>query len=113
MAFDSIESLYRRPVFWLLYTRKKRVAGDTSFSYWRLWNFALDGITSFSTAPLRIWFYVGLIISFFSFVYGVFIVSRTLLFGVDVPGYASILTGMLFIGGVQLLGIGIIGEYIG
>ena len=56
---------------------------------------------------------MGLIISFFSFVYGVFIVARTLLLGVDVPGYASLLTGMLFIGGIQLLGIGIVGEYIG
>ncbi len=95
------------------YTREKRAAGSTSFNYWKLWNFALDGITSFSTAPLRVWFYMGLIVSLVSFLYGVFIVAKTILMGVDVPGYASILTGMLFIGGIQLLGIGIMGEYIG
>ena len=95
------------------YKRASRVAGKTSFSGWKLWNFALDGITSFSTVPLRIWLYLGLIISFFSFLYGSIIIVKTLILGIDLPGYASILTVILFLGGVQLIGIGILGEYIG
>jgi len=95
------------------YKREPRVAGKTSFSGWRLWNFALDGITSFSTVPLRIWLYLGLVISFFSFLYGSIIIIKTLILGIDLPGYASILTIILFLGGVQLIGIGILGEYIG
>jgi glycosyltransferase involved in cell wall biosynthesis len=95
------------------YSRATRKAGSSSFPGWRLWNFALDGITSFSAAPLRIWFYVGIILSFLSFSYGAFIVLKTLILGVDLPGYASLLTIILFIGGVQLIGIGVLGEYIG
>ena len=95
------------------YKREKREAGKTSFNAWKLWNLAIDGITSFSTIPLRIWFYIGLFISFISFVYGTYIIFRTLFLGVDVPGYASILTAILFLGGIQLIGIGILGEYIG
>lgn len=95
------------------YSRKERKAGKSSFNGWKLWNFALDGITSFSTIPLRIWLYVGFFISILSFVYGVFIISRTLILGVDVPGYASLLTAVLFLGGIQLIGIGILGEYVG
>ncbi|ADN09602.1 glycosyltransferase family 2 protein [Sulfurimonas autotrophica] len=95
------------------YKRDSRAAGETSFNGWKLWNFALDGITSFSTAPLRVWFYIGLVIAFISFIYGSWIILKTLIFGVDSPGYASMITVVLFLGGIQLMGIGILGEYIG
>lgn len=95
------------------YTRIERVAGKTSFNGWKLWNFALEGITSFSTLPLRIWLYIGGIISFLSFLYGSFIIIKTLAFGIDLPGYASLLSIVLFLGGIQLIGIGILGEYLG
>ena len=95
------------------YKREVRVAGHSSFNGWKLWNFALDGITSFSTVPLRIWLYLGFIISFLSFLYGSIVVIKTLVLGVDLPGYASVLTIVLFLGGIQLMGIGILGEYIG
>ncbi len=95
------------------YKREARIAGDSSFNGWKLWNFALDGITSFSTVPLRIWLYLGIIISFFAFVYGSIIIVKTLIFGIDLPGYASLLASVLFLGGIQLMGIGILGEYIG
>ena len=95
------------------YKRNSRRAGKTSFNGWRLWNFALDGITSFSTVPLRIWLYIGFLISFLAFSYGSFIVLRALIIGVDLPGYASLLTSILFLGGIQLIGIGVLGEYIG
>ena len=85
----------------------------SKFSGWKLWNFALEGITSFSSAPLEIWTYVGAIISVLSFLYGLVIVAKTLVFGIDVPGYASLLVSVLFLGGIQLLGIGIIGQYLG
>jgi glycosyltransferase involved in cell wall biosynthesis len=95
------------------YKRDERKAGESSFNGWKLWNFALDGITSFSTAPLRVWLYVGSVLSLIAFVYGSWIVLKTLMFGVDSPGYASIITIVLFLGGIQLMGIGILGEYIG
>ena len=95
------------------YKRESRVAGESSFNGWKLWNFALDGITSFSTVPLRIWLYLGVIIALLSFMYGSMIIIKTLIFGIDSPGYASMLTTVLFLGGVQLMGIGILGEYIG
>jgi len=95
------------------YKRESRVAGETSFNGWKLWNFALDGITSFSTVPLRVWLYLGVIIAALSFIYGSIIILKTLLFGIDSPGYASMITVVLFLGGVQLMGIGILGEYIG
>lgn len=95
------------------YKRRKRVAGKTSFHGWGLWNFALEGITGFSTVPLRVWLYIGTIISILSLIYGTYIVFRTLVFGVDLPGYASLLTSILFLGGVQLIGIGVLGEYLG
>ncbi len=95
------------------YARESRAAGDTSFNGWKLWNFALEGITSFSSAPLRVWLYVGLTVSAFSFLYASIIVVRTIIFGIDLPGYASLLTVTLFLGGVQLIGIGVLGEYIG
>jgi glycosyltransferase involved in cell wall biosynthesis len=95
------------------YHRDPRFAGETKWNYWKLWNFALEGITSFSTAPLEVWTYVGATISALSFLYGVVIVAKTLVFGIDVPGYASLLVSILFLGGIQLLGIGIIGQYLG
>ena len=95
------------------YVREKRASGQTKFNWWRLWNLGLEGITSFSTAPLRIWTYVGLAISTAAFLYGGYIFARTIVFGVDVPGYASLLIAILFIGGVQLISLGVIGEYIG
>ena len=95
------------------YKRDNRKAGKTSFNGWKLWNFALDGITSFSNIPLRIWLYIGTLISFLTFLYGSFIIVRTLIWGIDVPGYASLLTVILFLGGIQLIGIGALGEYIG
>lgn len=101
------------PTATIEYKRDERVAGDTSFNGWKLWNFALDGITSFSTAPLRIWLYIGMIISLFAFIYGSIVILKTLFLGVDSPGYASTMTVVLFLGGIQLMGIGILGEYIG
>lgn len=95
------------------YVRQPRKAGTTSFNGWKLWNFALDGITSFSTVPLRVWLYMGTIIAFLAFVYGSIIIAKTLIYGIDSPGYASLTTIILFIGGIQLMGIGILGEYIG
>ncbi|SKA52015.1 glycosyltransferase family 2 protein [Enterovibrio nigricans] len=95
------------------YTRQPRAAGETSFNGWRLWNFALEGITSFSTAPLRIWLYLGVIVSLIAFVYGSAIIIRTMWHGIDLPGYASLLSAVLFIGGIQLIGLGVMGEYIG
>jgi len=95
------------------YKRESRVAGESSFNGWKLWNFALDGITSFSTVPLRVWLYLGIIIAGLAFVYGSIIILKTLIFGIDSPGYASMITVVLFLGGIQLMGIGILGEYIG
>lgn len=95
------------------YAREARTAGKSKFSGWRLWNFALEGITSFSTAPLRIWFYIGLVVASLAFFYGAFIVGKVILFGRDTPGYASLITIVLFVGGLQLLGLGVLGEYLG
>ena len=95
------------------YDRVERNVGTTKFNYWKLWTLALDGITSASTAPLRVWSYVGAVIAFFAMCYAVFIAARTLLFGVDMPGYASIMVSVLFLGGVQLISLGILGEYVG
>jgi len=95
------------------YSRPERAAGSTKFNVWRLWNFALEGITSFSTAPLRVWTYIGLVVAGTAFAYGIFRIFRTLFFGVDVPGYESLLVSILFLGGLQLMGLGVIGEYIG
>ena len=95
------------------YKRGQRKAGRSNFNTWRLWNFALDGLTGFSTIPLRIWFYVGFLMALLSFLYGSFIVILTLFWGVKTPGFASLFTAVLFIGGIQLIGIGVLGEYIG
>jgi polyisoprenyl-phosphate glycosyltransferase len=95
------------------YDREPRTSGHTSFNAWRLWNLAVEGITSFSLLPLRIWTYVGATVALMSLAYGSWIVVRTLLYGKDVPGYASLFVAILFLGGLQLIGIGIIGEYLG
>lgn len=95
------------------YVRQPRASGASKFSGWKLWNFALEGITSFSTLPLRVWTYMGVIGAFITVVYALFIVIRTMIFGVDLPGYASLFVAILFLGSVQLIGIGVLGEYIG
>lgn len=95
------------------YARPERIAGTTKFNGWRLWNFALEGITSFSTYPLRIWSYIGGVVASISFLFAISIVLKVLLYGVDVPGYASVIVAVTFLGGLQLVGIGIIGEYLG
>jgi polyisoprenyl-phosphate glycosyltransferase len=95
------------------YVRDSRFAGKSRFTGWKLWNFALEGITSFSTAPLRIWTYLGLAVASLAFVYAAFIIIRTVVHGIDVPGYASLLAVTLFLGGIQLIGLGVLGEYLG
>lgn len=95
------------------YTRQKRTDDSSKFSSWKLWNLAIEGITSFSTLPLRVWTYIGFSISLLSFIYAVFIISRTIIFGVDLPGYSSLIVTTLFLGGIQIMGIGVIGEYLG
>ena len=95
------------------YVREARAAGETKFNGWRLWKLAVEGITSFSTFPLTIWFYLGSLTAFGAFIYGAYIVLRTLAWGIEVPGYASLLCLILFFGGLQLLGVGILGEYLG
>ena len=95
------------------YRRDARFAGQSKWNYWRLWNFALEGITSFSTAPLKLATYAGLLSALLSFSYGLFILVRTLLYGNPVPGYPSLLVAILFLGGLQLMAIGIVGEYVG
>lgn len=95
------------------YKRHQRVAGDTKFSGWKLWNLALEGITSFSIAPLKLWVYIGGLGTIIAFFYTIFIISRTLLHGVEVPGYASLLVVSLLLGSLQLISIGMLGEYIG
>ena len=97
----------------VMFDREPRLKGSTKWNYWRLWNFALDGITSFSFFPLKVWGYVGLSISSISLLYAAYLVIRTLISGIDVPGYASLMVAVLFLGGIQLLTLGIIGEYLG
>lgn len=95
------------------YKVEPRLHGQTSFNFWKLWNLALEGITSFSTIPLRIWTYLGGVVSLTAFVYAIYLFLRTIIYGVDTPGYASLMIAMLFLGGVQLIGIGVLGEYVG
>ncbi len=94
------------------YQRAPRHAGTTKWNYWKLWNFALEGITSFSCLPLKVATYVGLASAMGAFAYGVYIVLRTLVLGNPVAGYPSLLTAVTFLGGLQLLSIGVIGEYL-
>ncbi|MHB1667821.1 glycosyltransferase family 2 protein [Thiomonas sp.] len=95
------------------YHREPRNAGKTKWNYWRLWKFAIEGITSFSQVPLQIASYLGFLISFLAFFYAVFLVFETLFYGNSVKGYPSIMVALLFLGGVQLMALGVIGEYIG
>lgn len=95
------------------FERQKRVAGKSKFNGWKLWNFAIEGVTSFSTLPLRIWSYIGFVVAFVSFCYAGVMILEKLLYDNAVPGYPSLMTAMLFLGGVQLIGIGVLGEYVG
>ena len=104
VGFETAEVTFERP---------KRENGSSAWSYWRLWNFALDGIFSSTTVPLRIWTYAGGGLAMLSFLYAAVILLRTLIVGVDVPGYSSTLILILLFGGLNLFAIGILGEYIG
>lgn len=95
------------------YKRQPRAAGNTKFNGWKLWNLALEGITGFSTVPLHIWSYFGGLVAIVSFCYGFWMIVQKLVFGNPVPGYPSLMVAILFFGGVQLVGIGVLGEYIG
>lgn len=95
------------------YVRQKRCAGETSWNYMRLWNFAISGICSFSVLPLRFWSYLGILISIAAFLFAVVIIFKKLYYGDPVPGYPSLMVTILFMGGIQLFSLGIIGEYIG
>ncbi len=97
----------------VLYDRDPRHAGESKWKYWHLWNFAIEGITSYSSAPLKLASYLGLLTALGAFSYGIFIVVRTLLYGDPVQGYPSMIVIILFLGGVQLISIGILGEYVG
>lgn len=97
----------------VVYHQGERIAGDTRFSFVNLLRFAIDGLTAFSTFPLRVWSVIGMIISAFAFLYIVVRFIRTLMFGIDVPGYESLLVSILFLGGIQLITLGIIGDYLG
>lgn len=95
------------------YTRPPRVAGKSKWSYWRLWNLGITGIVSFSTVPLRIWTYIGATTASLALLYMLYIVGRTLFLGIDVPGYASVAVMLLFFSGLNMIGLGILGEYLG
>ena len=90
-----------------------RAYGRTSFNKWKSWNFAVEGITSFSTVPLRLWTYAGLLVTTVGFFYAGWIILRAMILGIDTPGYVTLLASVIFFGGLQLMGIGILGEYIG
>ena len=95
------------------YHREERKLGKTKYNYWKLWTLAVDGITSASTVPLRIWSYLGAFVALGALAYALVIIVRTLAFGIDVPGYASMMVAILFLGGLQLLSLGVLGEYVG
>lgn len=97
----------------ITYVRPPRLVGKSKWRYWKLWNFALDGIFSSTTLPIRIWTYLGVLIAILALAYMLFIVVRTLLYGIDVPGYASLAAMLLFFSGINMLSLGILGEYIG
>ena len=97
----------------VFYHRDARFAGKTKWNYWKLWNFSLEGITSFSYVPLQFATYCGVAVAIFAFLYGLYMVIRTLLFGNPIEGYPSLLVIILFLGGIQLITLGVIGEYIG
>ena len=95
------------------YDRAEREHGSTKFNYWKLWTLALDGITSASTVPLRIWSYVGALVALFAIGFAGWLAIETMIFGNPVPGYASLMTSVLFLGGIQLISLGVLGEYVG
>ena len=95
------------------YERDARYGGETKWNYIGLWNFAIEGITSFSTIPLKVATYVGMLTALGAFLYGMFIVLETILYGNPVAGYPSLLVVVLFLGGIQLMALGVIGEYLG
>jgi polyisoprenyl-phosphate glycosyltransferase len=95
------------------YHRDARFAGETKWNYWRLWNFSLEGITSFTIVPLKLSTYIGLLTAFFAFIYGLYIFGKALFIGDPVPGFPSVMVMIAFLGGVQLIVLGIIGEYLG
>ena len=97
----------------LPYQRVSRSGGTTSWSPWKLWSYALDGIFSFSVLPLKVWSVIGAMVSLLSLIYALVIVLDTVLTGVDAPGFATLIVAILFLGGIQLIGIGVLGEYIG
>ncbi len=102
---------YRRIA--LPYRREGRIAGRSKFGFWKLWNFALEGITSFSTAPLRAATYLGLFTAASAFVFGIWVVGKAALYGDRVAGWPTMMAVILFLGGVQLIALGLIGEYLG
>ena len=125
-AVDALKKIHERHRFmkglftWIgypqkavTYERDERYAGVTKYNYWKLWNFALEGITSYTAAPLKLATYFGFMTAFCAFLYALSIVIKTLLFHEPVRGYASLMVVMLFLGGVQLVFIGILGEYLG
>ena len=95
------------------YDRAARTTGTTKFRGWKLWTLAVDGITSASTVPLRVWSYVGVVIALLGMIYAGLVVARTAIYGVDVPGYSSLMVAVLFFGGLQLISLGVLGEYVG
>jgi glycosyltransferase involved in cell wall biosynthesis len=95
------------------YHREERTVGKTKFNYWKLWTLAIDGITSASTLPLRVWSYLGAFVALGALAFAAFIIIRTLTSGISVPGYASLMVAILFLGGLQLLSLGVLGEYVG
>jgi glycosyltransferase involved in cell wall biosynthesis len=95
------------------YDRAERETGKTKYNYWKLWTLALDGITSASTVPLRIWSYVGALVALFAIGFASVLAVQTMIFGNPVPGYASIMVSVLFLGGIQLISLGVLGEYVG
>ena len=97
----------------VLYRRDSRFAGETKWNYWNLWTLAIEGFTSFTTAPLKVATYVGVLVAFSSFLFALFIIYKTLVYGNSVTGYPSLMVVVLFLGGMQLMALGIIGEYLG
>ena len=97
----------------VVYPRDPRFAGKSAWNYWKLWNFAIDGITSFSGAPLKVATYLGVSVALLAFVFGIWIIAKALLFGDAVQGFPTIMITILFLGGVQLIALGVIGEYLG
>jgi polyisoprenyl-phosphate glycosyltransferase len=95
------------------YNRSAREVGTTKFRYWKLWKLALDGITSASTMPLRVWSYIGVAIALLALLYAMVVIFRTVFFGSDLPGYPSMMVAILFLGGLQLISLGVLGEYVG